>query len=93
MLSCCEKIQRRFVSNWAENVKFKNAKFATPQTIPELQELVAKSDRVRVLGSGHSFNDICDTDGTLISLAYLRNVIELVFEITFNLACARQFFS
>merc|ERR1719242_2312332 len=32
---------------------------------------------VRVLGSGHSFNAMCDSSETLVSLAYMRNVIEV----------------
>ena len=43
-----------------------------------LLQIVAKNDGpIRVLGSGHSFNKICDSKNVLISLAYLRNVIDL----------------
>ncbi len=43
----------------------------------ELQELVAKSEKVRVLGTGHSFNRIADTPGTLVTIADLPKVLEI----------------
>jgi xylitol oxidase len=45
--------------------------------VPELQELVAAAEKVRVLGTGHSFNRIADTTGTLISVADLPGLIEV----------------
>jgi xylitol oxidase len=45
--------------------------------VPELQELVAAAEKVRVLGTGHSFNRIADSTGTLISVADLPGVIEV----------------
>ena len=39
-----------------------------PRSVDELQTLVATHDRVSALGSRHSFTDIGDTDGTLVSL-------------------------
>jgi alditol oxidase len=47
--------------------------FAAPQLVnatstEQVQELVAASDRVRALGTRHSFNDLADTTGTLVSL-------------------------
>jgi xylitol oxidase len=45
--------------------------------VAELQELVAKSEKVRVLGTGHSFNRIADSDGTLLTVADLPKVLEI----------------
>lgn len=59
--------------NWAGNITF-SADVRTPRTVPELQELVRLSEHVRVLGSGHSFNRIADTTGTLVSVAGLPRV-------------------
>jgi alditol oxidase len=59
--------------NWAGNITF-SAEVRTPRTVAELQELVRLSDNVRVLGSGHSFNRIADTTGTLVSVAGLPRV-------------------
>jgi xylitol oxidase len=39
--------------------------------------LVRASHRIRALGSRHSFNDLADTDGDLVSLARLPRVLEI----------------
>jgi xylitol oxidase len=57
------------VTNWAGNHTFQAPNLARPRTVAELQQVVAQSPRVRVIGSGHSFTDIADTSGTLVSLA------------------------
>jgi xylitol oxidase len=63
-------------TNWAGNVTF-STDVRTPRTLPELQELVRLSEHVRVLGSGHSFNRIADTTGTLVSVAGLPRSISI----------------
>lgn len=63
-------------TNWAGNITF-SADVRTPRTVPELQELVRLSENVRVLGSGHSFNRIADTTGTLVSVAGLPRVASI----------------
>lgn len=65
------------VTNWAGNVTFGARRFHRPATVGELQELVAGSDRLRVLGTGHSFNRIADTTGDLVSVAGLPPVLEI----------------
>lgn len=64
------------LTNWAGNITF-SAEVQAPASVPELQELVKSSKRVRVLGTGHSFNRIADTDGTLVSVADLPKVISI----------------
>jgi xylitol oxidase len=65
------------VRNWAGNVSFSAARLCKPTSLEELRTLVAGSQRVRALGTGHSFNRIADTTGDLISLAGLPPVIEV----------------
>ena len=43
-------------TNWAGNVHF--GEIHRPSTVDELRSLVAASDQVRPVGTGHSFNDI-----------------------------------
>jgi len=62
--------------NWAGNVAFSAEEFHRPSTLSELQTLVARSSRVRALGSGHSFSPLADTPGRLVTLADLPPVIE-----------------
>ncbi len=63
--------------NWAGNVVFGARSHARPTSIDHLQAVVAGSDRVRALGSGHSFNRIADTDGTQVTVAGLPRDIEI----------------
>lgn len=63
------------VTNWAGNVSFGAARFHQPDSVAELQRIVALSSRVRALGTGHSFNLLADTTGGLVSLARLPTII------------------
>jgi xylitol oxidase len=65
------------VTNWAGNVVFAARAVHRPGSVAELQELVAGADRIRALGSGHSFSRIADTSGDLVSLAGLPPVVEV----------------
>ncbi|GAB3105803.1 alditol oxidase [Streptomyces calidiresistens] len=62
--------------NWAGNVTFGAARLHRPETVDELRRVVAEGRRVRVLGSGHSFNLIADTDGDLVRVDALPRVFE-----------------
>jgi xylitol oxidase len=64
-------------SNWAGNYTYTAAALHYPETIEQLQELVSHSSKLRVLGSRHSFNDIADSPGDLVSLDRLDRVLEL----------------
>ena len=64
------------VTNWAGNVSFAS-ELQRPETIEELQELVAAAEKVRVLGTGHSFNRIADSTGALVSVQDLPKVVEV----------------
>lgn len=63
--------------NWAGNLEYGARTLHEPTTVEQVQEIVAASDRVRALGSRHSFNDIADTRGDLISLAKLSGAPEI----------------
>jgi alditol oxidase len=64
-------------TNWAGNVVFAAEQLHRPSSVPELQELVARSERARALGSGHSFSPIVDTTGTLLTVADLPARVEI----------------
>lgn len=64
-------------SNWAGNYFYKAARLHYPQTVEQVQELVSRGTRLKVLGSRHSFNDIADSPGDLISLDNLDRVLVL----------------
>jgi xylitol oxidase len=63
--------------NWAGNVVFRAADLSRPATVGELQALVARTGRIRALGTGHSFNDIADSPGAQVSVAGLPPEVEI----------------
>ncbi|GIJ25615.1 putative xylitol oxidase [Micromonospora qiuiae] len=63
--------------NWAGNVRYAARAYHRPSSIDDLRELVAGSDRVRAVGSGHSFNRLGDTTGDLVTLAGLPATVRL----------------
>jgi xylitol oxidase len=65
------------VKNWAGNLEYGARRIHEPTSIEELQEIVRRSTRLRALGSRHSFSDIADTDGDLVSLARVPRVVEV----------------
>lgn len=64
-------------TNWARNITFNADRVETPRSVEQLQELVSRCDRVRALGSGHSFSDIADVPGVLVSLADLPQRVQI----------------
>jgi len=58
--------------NWSGLVQFKPNKVQYPASHNDIVQLVkksaAKNERIRVIGSGHSWNPLYETDQTLVSL-------------------------
>jgi xylitol oxidase len=65
------------MTNWAGNYAYRAARVHRPQTLDELRDLVASADKLKVLGTRHSFNDIADTTGDLVSTEKLNRVLAL----------------
>ncbi|MFJ9020508.1 FAD-binding protein [Streptomyces sp. NPDC102259] len=67
------------VTNWAGNITFAAGELHRPASLDALRSLVADSGRVRVLGSGHSFNEIAEpgVDGVLLSLGALADEVDV----------------
>ena len=63
-------------TNWAGNYTYQAREIQAPGSVTEAQQIVAGADRVRALGSRHSFNAIADSD-VLITLDRLPAEIEL----------------
>ena len=63
--------------NWAGNYEYRAARLHEPESIEQVQDVVRSVAKLRVLGSRHSFNDIADTTGDLLSLTRLPRVFEL----------------
>lgn len=63
--------------NWAGNYTYGAEEVLVPESVEQVQELVARGRRLKVLGTRHSFNGIADTGGSQLSLAKLNRVIGL----------------
>jgi xylitol oxidase len=64
-------------TNWAGNIAFAAPDFYRPASLAELRAVVARARQVRVLGTGHSFNDMADSLGAQVSLAGLPPEVEV----------------
>ncbi|MFJ8509365.1 FAD-binding protein [Streptomyces avermitilis] len=67
------------LTNWAGNITYTAKELHRPRSLDALRALVADSAKVRVLGSGHSFNEIAEpgADGVLLSLTALPPSVEV----------------
>ena len=64
-------------SNWAGNYAYRAARIHQPETVEQVQEIVRHSDKLKALGSRHSFNDIADSPGDLVSLEHFDKIVRL----------------
>jgi alditol oxidase len=63
--------------NWGGNVEFGARRVLRPRSVEELRGMVAAADRIRALGTGHSFSRVADTSGDLVSLRDLPPRLEI----------------
>lgn len=59
-------------TNWAGNVTYRAAGIVQPTTLEQVRAAVAGARKIRAVGSGHSFNDLGDSEHQLMSLAALE---------------------
>jgi FAD-linked oxidoreductase len=68
-------------SNWAGNVKSRPQQVAMPRSVDEVIQLVVACQkagtRIRVVGSGHSFTRLVQTEECLLSLDHLQGIISV----------------
>ena len=69
-----EKVQ---LTNWAGNLTYSTRKIVQPSSVTELHTLIRQNNKLRALGTKHSFNSIADSDSLLVSSAGLNRVISL----------------
>jgi L-gulonolactone oxidase len=63
-------------SNWAGDQRCEPASRVEPSSEEELVEALSGAERVRVVGSGHSFSEIALTDGVQVSLKRFNRVLD-----------------
>ena len=57
---------------WAGHRTYGSRALLVPHTVEQLAEILASGEPVRALGSRHSFNDLVDSPGVLVSLSGLE---------------------
>ena len=65
------------LTNWAGNLKYSTGNVHYPKTVDQVQEFVKRCDKLRALGSRHSFNTIADSTENQVSLKELNKVVSL----------------
>ena len=65
------------MKNWAGNYSYRAREVVRPRSFDELRDVVRVEPSFRVIGSRHSFNDVADTDGVLISLEDMPHTVEV----------------
>lgn len=63
--------------NWAGNFQYSTSKLQSPQSIEELQTLIRKYKKLKILGTRHCFNNIADSADNLISLQKIDPVMQI----------------
>ena len=63
------------LQNWAGNLTYSTDRVYYPETVQQVQELVKKYDKIKVLGTRHCFNNIADSKDNLLSTNKLNKII------------------
>jgi L-gulono-1,4-lactone dehydrogenase len=64
-------------TNWAREQRCAPERIERPQSEEELQEIVARADRVKAVGTGHSFSDIACSDGVMVDLSAMNRILDV----------------
>jgi FAD-linked oxidoreductase len=64
-------------NNWSGSVQAQPAQRVKPTSEDELAVILQQAAKVRVVGAGHSFMPLCETDGVLLDLSELHSPLEV----------------
>ncbi|MCL3861319.1 FAD-binding protein [Actinotalea sp. K2] len=76
-MSTSERSTTAPLTTWAGSHTYAAPVLHRPTTVDEVQQVVGAARRVRALGTRHSFNDLADSPGALLSLADLPEAIDV----------------
>jgi xylitol oxidase len=65
------------LQNWAGNLTYSTDNVQYPKTIAEVQQIVKKHPKLKVLGTKHCFNNIADSKDDLLSTKELNKVVSI----------------
>jgi xylitol oxidase len=63
--------------NWAGNVEYATDRVYSAGSLEEVQEFVRKQNKLKVLGTRHSFNHIADSRDQFLSMKTMDKVVDL----------------
>uniref|UniRef100_A0A183C1Q2 FAD-binding PCMH-type domain-containing protein n=1 Tax=Globodera pallida TaxID=36090 RepID=A0A183C1Q2_GLOPA len=63
--------------NWGGNFLFCTQNIEYPRTTAEVQQIVRRAKKLRVLGSRHSYNQIADSCDTILSTIGMNSIVAL----------------
>ena len=69
------RVRNDTFKNWAKRFRYRPKRFVQPNSEKEIVDLVKNSKKLRLFGSGHSFNGGVLSDETLVSLDNYSGVI------------------
>lgn len=69
--------QNEKITNWAGNLEYSTDKIFYPNSVEEVQQLVKKFDKLKVLGTRHCFNRIADSKDRFISLREMKSIVTI----------------
>ncbi|MEZ5026392.1 MAG: D-arabinono-1,4-lactone oxidase [Chitinophagales bacterium] len=69
--------QKYNFTNWGKNIQREVANYFQPETEDEIIQIVQQYDKIRVVGSGHSWSDICATNEALISFDKFNKILKI----------------
>jgi xylitol oxidase len=70
-------VQEEKLKNWAGNLEYSTNKIDYPKSVEDVQKLVKKYNKLKVLGTRHCFNTIADSKYNFISLRDMNKVVTL----------------
>jgi xylitol oxidase len=65
------------LKNWAGNLEYSTGNVHYPKSVEQVQQVVRKYDKLKALGSRHSFNKIADSTENQVSLKEMNKVVSL----------------
>ena len=63
--------------NWAKNVQSSVAHFFQPETEAEIIAIVKQFNKIRLVGTGHSWSGICATNDAMINLDFYNKITNI----------------
>lgn len=70
------RLRRGIYRNWSGDRRHR-ANWSAPRTEQEVAEIVRSASSVRIVGSGHSFNDSLATNGATMSLDRMTGIVNI----------------